>query len=176
MARNLIIMCGVPASGKSYFANYMVENKDKFFDKKAKVTYVSRDKVRFSIINEQDSYFAKEDEVYKEFIKQIRKGFPRDRKQALNKEYYVIADATHLNRFSREKLINSIGKNNIDYIIAVNIITPLETCIERNSKREEKTQVPEFSLKRMYRDFSPATKEEGFEKIIIVENNKVKVG
>lgn len=59
----LYLMCGVPASGKSYFAEkHMNEEKD---------VYISRDQVRFEMVPETDEYFSREKEVYEEWIKRI---------------------------------------------------------------------------------------------------------
>lgn len=54
----LYVMIGIPGSGKSTWAKA---------NKKEKDIYVSRDEVRFSLLQDGDEYFSKEKEVLKEF-------------------------------------------------------------------------------------------------------------
>lgn len=54
------------------------------------------------MLNEGNSYFAKEKEVFREFINQI--------KTALNEVDNVVVDATHINERSRNKLLDAIGE------------------------------------------------------------------
>ena len=93
--KTLWILCGAPASGKSYYVKNHLMNGNGWM-------YISRDEVRFSIIKDEENYFSHEDEVYKEFIYRIYK--------ALTGEgiFNVIADATHLNWTSRNKLIKNL--------------------------------------------------------------------
>ena len=50
----LYIYCGIPGSGKSYYAQNI--QKD--------VPYLSRDAIRFSMVNEDEEYFSKETKVF----------------------------------------------------------------------------------------------------------------
>ena len=80
---NLFIMMVAAGAGKSTFIkNSMTE-----------CIVVSRDKIRFSMVKEDESYFSKEKEVYKEFVRLIN--------EHLSKNCDVVADATHLNAASR---------------------------------------------------------------------------
>ncbi len=126
------MLVGIPASGKSTWArNHLTEND----------AYVSRDEVRFSILDEDEDYFAHETEVFNKFVEQIEDN--------LNLGKRVFADATHINWASRRKLLERIhDKENID-IDAYVFKTPLKTCIERNNLREGRARVPEKVLYRM---------------------------
>ena len=57
----LALMVGIPGSGKTTFA--------KKFCKYFHYTYISRDDIRFSKIEDKDDYFDKESLVFTEFIK-----------------------------------------------------------------------------------------------------------
>ena len=70
-------------------------------------------------------------------------------------DLYVIADATHINKYSRKKLYDNV-KGWFDYYIVVNVETPLEVCLERNAKREDRFKVPEHTIEKMYKDYKPA--------------------
>lgn len=139
----LYILCGAPGSGKSYFAeNHFLKNET--------IYYVSRDKIRYSIIKEDDEYFSKETEVFNAFVWEI--------KNLLDSKTIpcsgVVADATHLNWASRRKLLNALGilngkYSNID-IIVVYMRPDLNTVLTRNNSRTGRAKVPEDVVRRMY--------------------------
>lgn len=134
--QNLFIMVGVPGSGKSTFA------KEKILKENENTIYVSRDEIRFSYIGCNDAYFAKEKDVFRDYIDKIQAG--------LDEGKNVIADATHLNIKSRHKLLFSLHLNdNID-VVTFYMKTPLDVCLKRNQKREEKYRVPEDVIRKMY--------------------------
>ena len=129
----LIIMCGLPGSGKSTYAKKLLELHPEW-------KYVSRDEVRYEYVTDQEHYFDHETEVYKEFCNRIS--------MHLINENTVIADATHITRKSREKLIRSLDiKPDEIYVLIMH--TPFNICMERNTKREGITRVPDDSMYRM---------------------------
>lgn len=142
---NLYILCGVSGCGKStWVREKMKENVNPIEPKWA---YVSRDEVRFSMIKEEDDYFAKEKQVFGEYVRRIC--------ESLKDTYTVntIADATHLNKISRDKLINAIYRMcpELDFnIVMVYFDIPVEVCIFRNNKRSGRARVPENVIKNMY--------------------------
>ena len=64
MKKHLYLMIGVPGSGKSTYAKNILKYGD---------IYISRDEIRYSLLTEEDDYFAKENEVIKTFIDNIDK-------------------------------------------------------------------------------------------------------
>ena len=145
----LWIMCGVPGSGKSYYAkNHLMKNDGTW-------AYISRDEVRFSLVKENEEYFSKEKQVFKEFIKQIHYAcLDEDIKN-------VIIDATHLNKASRMKLINAIFPYGLDInILCIWMETPLEVCLARNAKREGRACVPNSAIRRMWNSSQFPSKDE----------------
>ena len=158
MERNkLYILCGIPASGKSTWAKSEAE-KDK------NVHVVSRDEIRFSLLKPGENYFSKENETWKRFVKEIR--------QSLMTNKITIADATHLNKYSRKKLLGAlrIPRMCIE-ITAVSFDIPFEIAFKRNSRRTGRALVPENSLREMYENFVPPTFAEGFDKILSIRQN-----
>jgi tRNA uridine 5-carbamoylmethylation protein Kti12 len=128
-------MVGCPGSGKSTYANNLAERG-------SNIIVISRDVIRFSMISEEDEYFSKEDAVFKEFTRQID--------EHLAKGEDVIADATHLNRKSRYKLIKNL-KVEPDKINIIYVKTPLDICQVRNAKRKgTRSFVPEEVVERMF--------------------------
>ncbi len=151
---NLYILSGCPGSGKS---TWVKNHINPYFDK-----YVSRDDIRFSLVKEGEEYFSKEKEVFKLFVHQIN--------QYLLEEKNVFADATHLNRASRNKLLRNICGN--PHINVIWMKTSLEECLKRNENRKgTRSYVPREVIKNMYFNLERPSFEEGIEKIYIVDAN-----
>lgn len=162
---NLYVLCGIPGCGKStWVKNRMAENTSSTDPKWA---YVSRDEVRFSMIREEDDYFSKEKQVFEEFVNRICGN--------LSDAYIcnVIADATHLNEISRDKLINAIRRkrpNSPLHITMVYFDIPLEVCKFRNDKREGRAHVPDEVMNRMYTQLEFPKLRKGLEAVEIVRD------
>ena len=153
----LYIMMGAPGSGKSTF----IENHLNYDIHK----WISRDMIRFSIVSENEEYFSKEKEVFKEYIRRIN--------ECLNRGWDVFADATHLNKASRNKLIRSLNLQSVSSIEVIWIKTPLEECLKRNKKREgTRAYVPETAIRNMHASIEAPEFEEGIDVIYIVEDGK----
>ena len=80
----------------------------------------------------------------------------------------VIADATHLNKKSRDTLLKNLTVD-ITTKIALVIQTPLNVCLERNAKRVGITRVPDKTLYSMYHSFRTPSITEEFDKVIYVK-------
>lgn len=142
----LVLMCGAPGSGKTTIAKKLMGEND---------LYISRDEIRYSMITDQDEYFSKEKEVFNEFVNRIDK--------ALLENYnWVIADATHLNRGSRNKLLSQL-KNKPNSLIAIYMQTSLDDTLNQNRLRTGRAKVPDDIVKKMYHSRQEPTKEEGFD-------------
>lgn len=142
----LYILCGVPGCGKSTWAWNFIKNDEG-------TLWVSRDEIRYSIIKDEEDYFSHEKEVSRKFVGTIQ--------ASLVDGFDTIADATHLNEFSRRKLTQSIDMLFTDYEIKYVVFNvDLKTCLERNAQREGRAVVPENVIRNMYRDFRPPTLDE----------------
>ena len=130
--KNLVLCVGAPGTGKStWLRTHLGEGE----------TYVSRDEVRFSMVDEGEDYFSHETEVFQKFVEKIEEN--------LNKGLRVFADATHINWASRRKLIKSLHNCEEIDIDCYVFQASLETCLERNSQRSGRSFVPKAVVKRM---------------------------
>ena len=136
--KTLWIMVGIPGSGKTWFAkNKLMKGRD--------WEYISRDEVRFSMVEDNEEYFSHEKEVFREFINQITTSL-------LLNNGNVIADATHLNWSSRHKLLQTLSKKvNMEKVdvIPVVIDAKLEDILERNKLRSGRERGPEEVIRKM---------------------------
>ena len=157
----LYVLVGVAGSGKSTW----IENHKTGFKRPYKV--VSRDKIRFSLVKENEDYFSKEKEVFRKYIEEIKEG--------LYIGYDVFADATHINEASRGKLLRALGKSLKGVEVeAIVINTSLNTILNQNSLRAGRELVPETTIRNMFSQFKVPSLEEGFDKIWIYQNENPK--
>lgn len=157
----LFLMMGQPGAGKSTYIKKLIGGE---LMGRKKVC-ISRDTIRFSMVAEDEPYFSKEKEVFDEFIKQIN--------EALEKGYTVFADATHLNKASRTKVLRKITAKRQETNV-IWIRTDLETSLKQNEQRKgTRTYVPQDAIERMYHNIEEPTSEEGINKIFCIENNHI---
>lgn len=160
----VILMGGVPASGKSTFAKMFCKEMR---DRGVNTIYISRDEIRYSLLKDEDKYFSKEAEVKKVLQRKIASSKNAD---------YVVIDATHLNPASRgrtQRMAASISKDIMIYYI----MAPLELCLKRNALRQGRERVSDDALTSMYytqRAPKPSI-DRGFSKIVLLNENFKKI-
>jgi tRNA uridine 5-carbamoylmethylation protein Kti12 len=142
--KSLWLLSGCPGSGKTTKAKELVISLDD-------VKYVSRDEIRFSILNAEDEYFAKEADVFNKFVREIQKG--------IDNYENTIADATFLNWPSRRKLLLKLKNLKEVNVNILQFTTPLDVCLERNEKREGRAKVPEEVIRDMYEKMTHPSKD-----------------
>lgn len=138
--KRVLLLVGIPGSGKSTWAQRSLEVNE---DNVSSASIVSRDKIRFSLINKANGYFSKEKQVFNLFIKEIQKHLDNG-----VDEIYV--DATHISEASRMKVIKNLRLPVGYAVIPVVFTTSLEECLERNAKRTGLAKVPEHAIKNMF--------------------------
>lgn len=155
----LWVMCGVPGSGKSWVAKHILMRGLGW-------RYVSRDDVRFEIVENDEEYFSHETKVYNEFIRRV--------KTALNEEgvFNVIVDATHINWASRRKLLKALGLDGSN-VICVVVKNNMNEMIENNESRTGRAVVPRSVLYRMNNQMTdPSTDPVKYRGIMYIDNSR----
>lgn len=156
MSNKLYLLMGCPGSGKStWIRNHLNDSS----------ICISRDRIRFSMVAEDEEYFSKEKEVFKRFVNEIN--------YALADGFDVFVDATHLNKASRNKILCSISSKFVSEINVIWIKTSLEECLKRNDNRiGTRSFVPKNAIHRMFYQIEKPEFEEGFDTIYIVEDGQ----
>ena len=152
--KKVYVLSGPPASGKStWVREHLTKGSE----------WISRDNVRFSIIKDDEDYFAHEDEVFDTFIAYINQTLENPDIET------VFIDATHLNKRSRHKTLSRVRKQNIGELNCVCFTTPLETCIARNHLRAGRAKVPQSAIENMFKACAAPTAAEGFDHVYAVD-------
>lgn len=145
---NLYLMAGCPGSGKSTFLKIKVHSTN--------YEIISRDEIRFSLLQPGDDYFAHENEVYKIFWEKIN--------DALTTGKDVFVDQTSLTPKSRKWLLQHI--KGYEHANLIWIDENIETCLERNElRRGTRAYVPKSVVRRMHAQFIEPSLDEGFYRI-----------
>ena len=147
----LIMLMGIPASGKSTWSNNYVNSHDNCI-------VISSDEYRkklFGDVNEQ----SRNNELFRIVHNDI--------KSALKSNQSVIYDATNINAKRRMSFLSEIS--NIDCIKRIVIFNlPYEECLRRNWMRERK--VPDEVIRKMYMGWQTPWYFEGWDSIELVHH------
>lgn len=147
--KNLFLMCGTPGSGKSTWVRKQIEESN------VKSVHISRDEIRFAMVDEDEDYFARETEVFNAFCSKIQEVLEEE--EAAN----IYVDATHLNEKARNKVLDRLDLRNAD-LYAVDFNMPLDVCIKQNALRSGRAFVPVSQVRRMWYSYDAPTENEKY--------------
>lgn len=140
--QTLVMMCGLPASGKSYIAQTLHEICPE-------MRLIASDDIRKDLYGDEAAQGDPE-VVFAEVNRRIS--------EALESGQSVIYDATNCYPWSRQKILDLIPAEREVSVRFWHIDTPLDVCLERNANR--KRQVPENLILKMAKKFQAPTKRE----------------
>ena len=150
MKPSMIMLVGIPGSGKSTYANKLA--------KEINAIVLSSDSLReemFGDVNDQ----GHNEEVFKELHARS--------KNLLSTLNNIIYDATNIKIKNRQSYLNEL--KGIDcYKKCIVFATPYELCLQNNSQRDR--VVPESVIKRMRESFHFPLYNEGFDEIEFIWN------
>lgn len=149
----LIILVGIPGSGKTTYANKYIETI------KPLAVHLSSDLIRKELWGDE-SIQGDNNEVFS--LMQSRAV------EALNNGKDVIYDATNMTRKDRSYIISLCPK--FAQIEAHIIWAPIETCIERDVARER--TVGKAVIDKMLKRFEAPYYDEGIEKIEVIKSDE----
>lgn len=144
-----VMLCGLPASGKSTYCEQYKYNKD--------WVVLSSDAIRAELLGDESDQ-SKNEEVFKILHSRV--------KENLRNGKNVVYDATNLSRKNRVHFISDELKGIYCEKICVLFATPFELCCARNYARDR--QVPESAMVRTYKNFQTPTIYEGWDDVQIV--------
>ena len=136
--KNLIVMVGLPASGKSTQAK-------KILDQHKNMRSVSFDEYRFLMLNfprTGESFDVRFEPLVKLFVENVIEKY-------VECGYDILFDATNLTKERRLWITSKVPQSY--FISYVYMDVSLEVALERNQKRERK--VPENIIRDMYNSF-----------------------
>jgi len=146
----LFMLVGLPGSGKSTYAK-MLQITSR--NRGPNPVIVSTDEIRGELLGNDEDQSGNEmvfETAYDRICHNLLEGLD------------VIFDATNINKKRRIFFLKKIGKIPCSRVCHV-VMTPFEECLRRNAARER--QVPEEVLKRMYMNWNPPHKHEGFDEV-----------
>lgn len=154
----LIVLVGVPGSGKSTWTNTFTASSNKSF------TVVSSDAVLEQVAAEKGLSYT---EVFADSIGYATAKTKQNLREAFESRQNIIYDRTNVSKKSRRGLLDRAKQFGYKAIAVVFHTEDKE--VERRLKlREEQTgkHIPPFVMKDMYGKWESPTREEGFESII----------
>ncbi len=152
MNHTLIVMCGPAGIGKSTMAKRIQDTHED-------CAIVSRDQIRFGLLQPGEDYFSHEDEVTEKFYDALN--------IMLKVHKFVIADATHISKKARRQLFSHVRTSGIR-VVGVWIEAPIDVALKQNAARAGRSRVPDDVIKRMYRYKVSPSKDEGFDEIVYI--------
>lgn len=157
---DMVIVCGLPNSGKSHFSTkyFKVTDRDRINRKELRKLLYSMthfgDKWDGSNINE------KFDHVVKHTEKMIIEYYFRENKK-------ILVDNTSVTVQSRNQYVN-LAKEHGKSVGVIFINTPVSKCIERNHRNED--NVSDMVISNLYAQIALPDESEGFRELLVLND------
>lgn len=160
MLPELIMLVGIPACGKSTLAAQYEKNG---------YTVLSSDKIRNELAQGED-YGKMTSKEYRELNVRVFEAIKKKASTLIKQKRSVVVDSTAISRKKRIGFLRYIGNASYQKTCVL-VITPVEVCMERNSKRQGNARVPHEAIDKMLRSFECPAYVEGWDKIETVAYN-----
>ena len=150
--KRLVILIGASGSGKTYFANQVIERDNRY-------KVISSDEHRKDRTGSFDNIFANPIKHFKSLDKKLL--------NALSENDYVILDAVNISRFRRRTIIKKLKNVNIEIIVVV-FKVPIRVCFKRDKSvlRNHTVGKGAIILMKFFSIFNKPKLEEGFDYLV----------
>ena len=157
---NIILVCGLPGSGKSHFSKTHFQNADR--------RRINRKEIRrhlYEMLNFGRTWSEDKFEDADEFlVKHVER---KTMEHLLQGKHKLLVDNTSVTRSSRQAYV-SLAQRMRCSIGVVFLNTPVKLCLERNAQRDD--PVPGLAITNLAAALELPSENEGFREIVIVEN------
>jgi predicted kinase len=157
---DVLLVCGLPGSGKSHFAREYCRRGDR---KRINRKEIRRHLFEMTSFGEQwhEELFNEDDE---HLVKHVERKLIE---HLLHKNEKVLIDNVSVTAESR-KTYTAIADHFNRSIGVIFLNPPLQICLERNRNRPD--QVPELAITNLYASINLPARKEGFRNIMIISN------
>jgi len=157
---NMILVCGLPGSGKSHFSRSYFQNTDR--------KRINRKEIRrhlYEMLNFgakwSEEYFNESDEF---LVKHVER---KTIEHLLQGNQKLLVDNTSVTRSSREAYVQ-LAKRMRCSVGVIFLDTPLKLCLERNMQGHD--PIPAVALTNLSAALELPTEDEGFREVLIIDN------
>lgn len=143
MSSNLIVLCGIPGSGKTTLSEQIANEQD----------------VVLHCFDKRQGAFSPTK------APSVRLQMCEDIAEDLRNGNSVVCDDLHTQSVWRENLLNAVAGTDCRKALIV-MTTPLDECLRRNANR--KCRLPDAMIHSINGAYEPPTLEEGWDEIVFV--------
>lgn len=153
MNSELIILIGLPGSGKSYWrANFLTNNKD--------YEVASSDDIIDALCLKDNITYS---EGFDKFIKQADKEFKEKVENFFKTKNNFIIDRTNMSEKSRKDYLNKAKLNN--YKVRAVVFSVSDAILNDRLKKREGKNIPSYVISTMKKSYQRPSLDEGFTNI-----------
>ena len=157
---DVILVCGLPGSGKSFFAKHNFSESGRKRINRAEIRKLMFEMTNFGKVWHESDFNENDEALTKHVERKIIE-------HLLHYGDKLLIDNTSVTRHSRKNYID-ISKSYNKKISVIFINTPVQKCLERNRLREDKK--PENLISQLFSQIELPDRKEGFEKVAIIDN------
>lgn len=156
---DLVIVCGLPGSGKSHFASKYFKDAGRNRVNRKEIRRMIFEMTNFGTDWSEDQFDAADDFLVKHVERKILEHLLQHNRQ-------VLVDNTSVSRSSRKTYVD-IARQMHRSIGVIYLHAPVITCLERNRTRED--EVPEIVISNLAASAVLPDRSEGFQEVLVVE-------
>lgn len=157
---DIVLVCGLPAAGKSEFAKKYFENTERDRVNRKEIHRMLYEMIHFGKKWSEQHFDALDDFLIKHVERKIIE-------QLLQNKRKVLIDSTSVSAESRKKY-TSVAHQLHKTIGVIFINSKSLTCLERNRKRED--PIPEQIIGRLSASITLPDRTEGFKEVLILND------